>query len=47
MYCKKELSESIIKISKGFGVDAKVIGHVEKSSKNELIIESENSTIEY
>ena len=47
VYCKKELSESIIKISKGFGVDAKVIGHVEKSSKNELIIESENSTIEY
>ena len=47
VYCKKELSESIIQISKEFDVDAKVIGHVEKSSKNELIIESENSSIKY
>ena len=47
IYCKKELSESIIKISKEFNVDAKVIGHVEESSKNELIIESEKGTIEY
>lgn len=47
VYCKKELSESIIQISKEFDVDAKVIGYVEKSSKNELIIESENSSIKY
>ena len=47
VYCKKELSESIIETSKEFNVDAKVVGHVERSSKNELIIESENGTIEY
>ena len=41
------ISESIIQISKEFDVDAKVIGYVEKSSRNELIIESENSSIKY
>ena len=47
IYCKKEVSESIIKISKEFNVDAKIVGYVEESSRNELVIESEEGTIEY
>mgnify|MGYP003325343417 CR=1 FL=1 len=47
IYCKKEASESIIKTSKEFNVDAKIIGYVEEASKNELIIDSEEGIIEY
>ena len=47
VYCKKEVSESIIKTSKEFNVDAKIIGYVEEASKNELIIDSEEGIIEY
>ena len=47
IYCNKKVSESIIKTSKEFNVDAKIIGYVEDSSKNELVIESKEGTIEY
>ena len=47
IYCKKEVSESIIKTSKEFNVDAKIVGYLEESSRNELINESEAGTIEY
>ena len=47
IYCKKEISDSIIKTSKELNVDAKIVGYVEESSRNELIIESQEGTIEY
>ena len=34
-------------LSKEFKIDAKIIGHVEKSNQNTLVLESEDETIEY
>ena len=47
IYCSQTISNDIIDISKEFNVEAKVIGFVENSSKNELIIESKEGNIEY
>ena len=47
IYCKKEVSESIIKISKEFDVEAKIIGYIEESENNQLIIDSEEGTFVY
>ncbi|MFR9166236.1 MAG: AIR synthase related protein [Dysgonomonas sp.] len=41
IYLPQEFADEIIGISKSFGIDAKVIGHVENSDKTELTIESE------
>lgn len=48
--CEESLSKEIIKITKKFNMDAKVIGHCEKSNikdKNELEITSEFGTFNY
>ena len=46
-YVSPEHVDEIIAISKQFGVDAQIVGFVEDSDKNELIIESENGRFIY
>ena len=47
--CNETFAQEVIKSSKKFGVDAKIIGVVEKSNqtKNSVKIESEFGTFEY
>ena len=47
MYITFICSKDIIKISKSFGVDAKIIGRVEQGDKKKLSIISENGTYIY
>ena len=47
IYCDESIADDIISISKEFKIDAKIIGHVEKSNQNTLVLESEDETIEY
>jgi len=47
LYVKPEVAEAIIKISKSFNVDAKIIGRVETSSQKKLTIKSEYGTFSY
>ena len=47
IYCNQSIADDIISISKEFKIDAKIIGHVEKSNQNTLVLESEDETIEY
>ncbi len=41
VYLPKEHADKVIAISKSFNIDAKIVGHIEKSDKKELIIKSE------
>ena len=47
IYCDPSIADDIISISKAFQVDAKIIGHVENSNKNSLIIQTKKENIEY
>ena len=47
IYCDQSVAQEVISISKEFKIDAKIIGHVEKSNQNTLLLESEDETIEY
>ncbi len=47
VYLSPENAEKVIEISKSFGIEAKIIGHVEASEKNELLIDSEFGKFEY
>lgn len=47
VYISEKYASEIIEISKSFKVDAKVVGRVEKSSKNKLTIKSSKGTFEY
>ena len=47
LYVSKDCSEDIIEISQSFGVDARIIGRVEESSKKKLSIISENGSYFY
>ena len=47
LYVDPMIAEDIIHISKGFGVDARIIGRIEQSSTKELTIESEFGTFKY
>lgn len=47
LYVPKEISESIIDISKSFGVDAKIVGKVEKYNKKQLTIKSDKGKFVY
>ena len=47
IYCKPKVADDNINIKKAFDVDAKIIGKGKKSVKKSLIIESEESVIEY
>ena len=47
LYVDPMIAEDIIQISRGFEVDAQIIGRVEESSLKELTIESEFGTFKY
>mmetsp|Transcript_32740 Transcript_32740/g.63894 ORF Transcript_32740/g.63894 Transcript_32740/m.63894 type:complete len:401 (-) Transcript_32740:162-1364(-) len=49
IYCKKDLAEKVIQVSKSFGVDAQIVGRVEKSKtgKKHLTITSDKGKFEY
>ena len=47
LYVSKDCSEDIMDISQSFGVDARIIGRVEESSKKKLSIISENGSYFY
>lgn len=47
IYLDKKNADKVIEISKSFGIDTKVIGHCEESSKKELIIKSEFGEFRY
>ena len=47
IYLDKKNADKVIEISKSFGIDAKIIGHCEESSKKELIIKSEFGEFRY
>ncbi len=47
LYVPKEIADSIIKISKSFDIDAKIIGSVKASDKKKLTIKSEFGTFKY
>ena len=47
IYCNQSVAQEVISISKEFKIDAKIIGHVEKSNQNTLVLKTEDETIEY
>jgi phosphoribosylformylglycinamidine cyclo-ligase len=47
IYLPENIAHSVISISERFGIDAKIIGRVEASDSNELVIESEFGTFKY
>lgn len=47
IYLAPEDAEKVMEISRSFGIEAQIVGYVEKADKNELIIESEFGTFEY
>ena len=47
IYIAPEFADEVIAISKSFNIDAQIVGFVEKSDKNELVIESEFGRFEY
>ena len=47
LYLPEKLAGDVIQISKEFGIDAQIVGFVEKSDKKELVIESEFGRFEY
>lgn len=47
IYLPSEYAEAVIDISKSFGIDAQIVGYVEKSEKTELLIDSEFGRFEY
>lgn len=47
LYVKPELADEIIEISKSFGVNAQIVGRVEKSDTKKLTIKSPYGTFEY
>ena len=47
LYLSKENASEVIKISESFGVDAKIIGRVEKAENKKLTINSDKGKFEY
>lgn len=47
LYTDQQYAEDIISISKSFGIEAKIIGHVEQSEQNELRIKVKNDILEW
>lgn len=41
LYVPQEIANELISISKSFGVEAQIIGHVEKGDKKQVTIQSE------
>jgi len=47
LYVPEDIADELIKISQGFGVDAQIIGHVEKAEKKQVTIRSEFGEFSY
>jgi phosphoribosylformylglycinamidine cyclo-ligase len=47
LYVPAEIAEDLIKISKSFGVDAQIIGRVEKADTKKVTVTSEFGVFEY
>ncbi|MFI5196769.1 MAG: AIR synthase-related protein, partial [Chitinophagales bacterium] len=47
IFTDKDTAEGIIAIAKGFNIDARVSGYVEKSEKKEVVIEGEHGNFSY
>lgn len=47
IYVPEEIAQEIIDVSKSFNIEAKVVGHCQKSDQNQLTIRSEHGTFEY
>jgi phosphoribosylformylglycinamidine cyclo-ligase len=47
IYTDQKNADDLISVSKKFGVDAKVIGRVEKSEKKELVIKTSFANLIY
>lgn len=47
LYVKPEAADEIIAISRSFGVDAKIVGHVEAADAPQLTIEAQGQTFRY
>lgn len=47
LYTDEKTAEGIIKISKSFNVDAKIIGHVEENEGPQVTVKTENGTFTY
>ncbi len=47
IYIAPQYAQNVIDITQSFGIDAQVVGYVEASNKNELIIESEFGEFKY
>lgn len=47
LYVDERIASDIVRISEGFGVDARVVGHVEASPERKLTIKSEYGTFVY
>ncbi|MGL4293240.1 MAG: AIR synthase-related protein, partial [Bacteroidales bacterium] len=47
VYIAPEHAQEVIEIANSFGIDAQIVGFVEESDKNELVIESEFGRFEY
>jgi len=41
LYVPQEIAQDLIAISKSFGVDAQIIGHVEAADKKQVTVQSE------
>jgi len=47
IYIDEKYSHKLIEISKSFGIDTKIVGHIEKSEQNKVTVKNRNKTIEY
>lgn len=47
VYLDEANAQKVIEISKSFGIDAQIVGHIEKSESTRLTIKSEFGTFEY
>lgn len=47
LYVPKEIASDLINISKSFGIDAQIIGHVEAADKKQVTVTSEHGTFIY
>jgi len=47
LYAPETIADDLIRISRGFGIDARIIGRCEASDRNQLTIINEEGTFEY
>jgi phosphoribosylformylglycinamidine cyclo-ligase len=47
LYVPEAIAQSLIDISKSFGIDARIVGHVKPSSQKKLTIQSQYGEFEY